>query len=151
MTPRKVLFLLQPGTNSRDILIGMIEGFQQAGHETLVLGLEQLWNPIRERPRDEGTIRSAFAAQLRELIRTKQIDLVVAMWANGVTSLPVVQVDGRTHSFFDEIGCPHLLYWLDAPHWAHNGQVPGWAATGLFEGDRLFHVVNNEGTAGEMR
>lgn len=151
MSPLNVLFLLQPGTNSRDILIGMIEGFRLAGHETMVLGLEQLWNPIRERPREEGAIRSAFAAQLRDAIRTRKIDLVVAMWANGVTSLPAVQVDGRARSFFDEIGCPHLLYWLDAPHWAHNGQVPAWASTGLFEGDRLHHVVNNEGTAEEMR
>lgn len=130
----------------------MIDGFVRGGHRVTVFELAQLTDALRREPGSRGAILEQFARAVAGHIAQERVDVSVAMWANALTSLPAVQAeDGRVVSFFDALKSPHLCYWLDAPHWAAGGQWLGDARAGRMTGPMLFHAINNEGTADEMR
>lgn len=145
----KGLFFLQPGTNSRDIFRDIILGFERAGCGVLILELAPLWRTIEASPDAQATVRE-IGRSVRALIERERPDFSMAMWANAVRTLPASVVGGEPRSFFDAIGLTHVQHWLDAPHWAHEGEMRGHFNTPIVAGERLLHVVNNPGTAREM-
>lgn len=156
MPQRRVLFLLQPGTNSRQIMIAIVQGFEDAGHVVQVCELAQVWQPLAQLTdaAQRRELLTQFANAVGSHIRQQRIDLVVSMWANGIASFPVYAHPthpGKAQSFLEALGVPHLCYWLDAPHWASGGQGIQLGLTGALAGDRTLHVVNNEPIAREMR
>lgn len=108
----------------------------------------------RERPAAAHEIVSTFTRQFEETLSSNRIDVCVGMWANAAMAFMVDSAGGRLRSVFDRTGVPLICYWLDAPMWAHDGKIPGMLAGRggeVFRSPRLFHVINNAGTAMEMR
>lgn len=151
----RVLMMAHPGTNSRDILLDVEAGFRQAGHEVIRWEFEPMQRLMSQVKQPEG--RSVLAAGMggvvRSLVEANGIDFTIAMWANGLMSFGVGPGPGRTApmSFFERARVRHVLFWLDAPHWAHEGGVAPLFRTPMVAEPRLFHVINNAGLAGEMR
>jgi hypothetical protein len=58
--------------------------------------------------------------------------------------------NGKPTSFFDLIEQPHLMFWLDAPHWASGGAMAELFGSPLLAGGFVRHYVNNSGVAREM-
>ena len=142
----RLLFLMHPGTNSRDIFLDMIEGYRQAGHEAILLELGPTWQ-ARESAEDlETNQRHAvvFAETLQAFVAFNRIDACVSMWGNGVEAAPLYE--GK--SFFEHIRRPILMHWLDAPQWADSPVLETPAA--VYNGPFSFHIINNEATASEM-
>lgn len=152
-----VLFFVQPGTNSRHTLLDLMRGVERAGHRVFHWDLEPMWQASARasEPALRHRFTSEFTAMVRSFLTTNRIDLSVAMWANGLTSLSsAVSPDGRVATVFDLIEQPHICYWLDAPHWAHEGAMMRLIASGagqVLRSPRLHHVINNAATAIEMR
>lgn len=142
---------MHPGTNSREIFDGLYSGFAQAGHEVMRLELGPVWDAHKRNPAASPVLARQFAAQLAASLRDLRIDLVVTMWMNGLNILEHAQGDGRLVTFFERVGVPLVQYWLDAPFWAHGGEPLTWAARGAFDTDFVLGVINNPGTAAEMR
>lgn len=147
----RILILTHPGTNSRGLLLDIAAGLEELGHEVLRLDLGPTWRLKSSLKDREGEITEAFGHQVREFVAANGIEFSIGMWANGTLSLPIVQRDdGRLSSFWDAIGCPHLHYWWDAPHWFNNGGILPFLRTGLFNGPCQLHAINNRFTAAEM-
>lgn len=153
-----VLFFVQPGTNSRHTLVDMMRGFERDGHRVIHWDLDPMWQAAARAGGDVGLkhrMMSEFTAMVRGMIAHNRIDLTVAMWANALTSLTAAAApDGRVQSLFDILDVPHVCYWLDAPHWAHEGlalRLITSAAGELMRSSRIHHVINNPATAAEMR
>ena|GEM_PF-1186936 len=143
----RILFLQHPGANSRDIFFDIIEGYREAGNEVFVLELGPLWARMRvcARPEDKDACVKLFADTVLGFARANRIDLCVTMWANGHISLG----SRGEESFFEHAGLPILMHWLDAPQWAHRGEVLDLPPS-LLNGPNTFHAINNPETAKEM-
>jgi len=142
-----VLFFTHPGTNSRDHLLDLAEGYERAGCEIVQWELA----PVGHIYAEAGAARAAQArreigALLRAFIVSNGIDLTVGLWANGLLSVP----HAATSTFFDQIDVPHVLFWFDAPHWAHQGGFRAHFCSPLVGGRRCFHQINNAGLGAEM-
>ncbi|UCE62097.1 MAG: sulfotransferase [Phycisphaerales bacterium] len=142
-----ILFLQHQGVLTRDVFFDIIEGYRQAGHNGLVLELAPIVNKREALSTQEQ--RTAYTRQVGDEVKAlateKRIDLCVCMWGNGPAAFD--HYDER--NFFDAIGLPIVMHWLDAPQWAHQGEVldfPSWA----FNGPCSYHFINNAGTAQEM-
>lgn len=147
----RVMFFLQPGTNSRDIFRDMIDGFERSGCETLIWELKPVWDLYQRHQPIRQALMSEMASIVGALIRSNRVDLSVGMWANSLFSQAAGSRDGRPATLFDLIEHPHLLFWLDAPHWAHEGGLSQHFGSGIFNGPSLHHLINNAGLAREMR
>lgn len=149
--------MTSPGTNSRDIFLGAVRGIEAAGFDVLrweIGPMLQLLQRVQD-PKGRAALAGDLGEQFRAFVESNRVDLSVGLWGNAMHSLPVVQrsvSDGerRAASFFEAIGHDHVLFWLDAPHWAANGAYRSLDRTPLVASERLHHVVNNPVTADEM-
>jgi spore maturation protein CgeB len=156
-----VLFFVQPGTNSRSTLLDLMKGFRRSGHDALHLDLEPVWSAVSRVEHDQALryrLVSEFTAMVRTFLEENRIDLSVAMWANALTSMSAAAGPGgaagaRAMSIFDLIPQKHLCYWLDAPQWAHDGELPSLMGTplgDLLRSGQVYHAINNAATGAEM-
>lgn len=146
----RILFFTHAGTNSRDIMLDMATGFQRAGHEIVRWELEPMARVFQAGGPARTPVIQSMTALLAEFIRANDINLSVGMWANGLGSVAHGRTNGQPRSFFDMIECPHLMYWLDAPHWASGGGMGDLFGSPLIAGSYVRNIVNNEGIAREM-
>jgi hypothetical protein len=146
----RILFLLQPGTNSRSIFEGLIRGFAAAGHTSLVLELEPFWRAMNAQPHRRQELAVEASRALAEVVRRERPDASAAMWANGIGTFAGGPVGGAPGTIFDLLGLPHLAFWLDAPHWACGGSIAPLFGSPALRGPMLAHAINNPGTADEM-
>lgn len=146
----RILFLLQPGTNSRSIFLGLIRGAQTAGHTPLVMDLTPIFQAMAAHPAQRPTIATQAAQSLRQLVAQHRPDLSIAMWANGLTSFAGVQIDGHLLSVFDALKLPHLCWWLDGPQWAAASSLHNLFHTPAIRSPYLSHLTNSQSTAAEM-
>ena len=148
-----IVFFLQPGKVSREIFLAMRRGFEQIGHVCLTVELQQIWSALAAQPGREAELLTQATASVMKLFATRRVDLSIAMWHNALPSLAHGTRDGKMVTCFDLMTppTPHLMYWLDAPHWSNAGTVREVISTGIFRAPMLFSVVNNEATAEEMR
>lgn len=147
----KVLFLVHPGKNSRRIFQDMILGFERAGHAWLALDLSAIWSEHTANPTRRDVLASGLTMTLRQAVQSQGIDATCAMWHNVVSTLGFVTIEGRSLNPIEAMGVPHMMYWLDAPHWAHGGELREVFGTGYFRERSIVHAINNEATASEMR
>ncbi|KAA0213371.1 MAG: hypothetical protein DYG94_12555 [Leptolyngbya sp. PLA3] len=146
----RVLFFTHPGTNSRDIFLDLALGFEKAGYEVIRWELEPWVGLYKAGGEQQRAVIQQATALLARFIKANRIDLSVGMWANGLTSVAHAFRDGQPASFFEVIGHPHLMFWLDAPHWAGGGGAHELFGSPLLRGGRIRHYVNNPGIAREM-
>lgn len=146
----RIVFFTHAGTNSRDILLDMAAGFERAGHEVLRWELEPMVRVYQAGAAARAAVIQSMTAMVAEFIRANRVDMSVGMWANALGSLAHGRIDGKLASCFDMIDSPHLMFWLDAPHWAAGGGMHDLFGSPLIAGPRLRSVVNNEGIAREM-
>ncbi|RMH11247.1 MAG: glycosyltransferase family 1 protein [Planctomycetota bacterium] len=146
----RVLFFTHPGTNSRDILLDMALGFEKAGHEVIQWELEPWANLFKSAGPAQKQVVAQATAMFSRFIEANRIDLSIGMWANALGSLAHGFRDGQPVSFFELTGHPHLMFWLDAPHWAGGGSMQELFGSPLLRTERIRHYVNNAGIAREM-
>lgn len=146
----RIVFFDHPGTNSRQVLLDMARGFERAGCDVLHLELE----PIAKVYSAAGQSRLAVVQRMTSLIgdflRVNRVDFSVGMWANALGVVSQGMRDGEVMSFFEALGQKHLMFWLDAPHWAGGGGMTNLYGSPLLRGDAIRHYVNNTGIAREM-
>ena len=145
-----VLFLIQPGTNSRSIFLDMLDGVEKAGHSVFRMELQPFWQ-IQQRTGDQwSAIQGDLSQMLANYIRDHKIDITVSMWANALTTFGLFKQEEQLTTLFDVMKHPHLLMWLDSPERAHDGSMVSLFRTTVFQSPHLYHFINNEGTAREM-
>jgi len=147
----RILFFLQPGRNSRSIFGDMIRGFAQSGHETIVWELAPIWKMLETHSDRRDAMLHEVSSIVATLIHANGVDLSIGMWASALYSLANGRKDGQPATFFDVIDHPHLMFWLDAPQWAHGGDIAQFFNTPIVGGRRVHHLINSETTAREMR
>ncbi len=159
----RLLALVGPGTNSRCNFMDLLRGAQLAGHtvfvEDTVLFTAQhqaLQQAAKGEPHAAARLedyRAGYARYLGHTLRTRRCDAVVCLWVDPTTMLPWVKArpDSQTATFLEAAGIPAVYWWLDAPFWAYGGQGPRLLDRSLYTGPLHLHVVNNPGTADEMR
>jgi glycosyltransferase involved in cell wall biosynthesis len=152
-----ILAFIQPGTNSRSIMLDCARGFEKAGHRLFLWELAPMWAAYQRHAAIRPQLQSELSSIVRAFIEANRIDLSIGMWANTLLSLQNTLVQGagpetgpRILSFFDAIDHPHALLWLDAPHWAHAGDFAQHFGTSLIRQRRVHHIINNPATAREM-
>lgn len=146
----RLLFLTQPGTNSRSIMLDIAAGAQAAGHEVLTLELGPIWQMAQRTGDQQQAAQGDLNQLLAAFIQHNRIDVTVAMWANAISTLGLMNDNGKAVTLFDAIARPHLMIWLDTPERAQDGAVVPLFATGALRSPWLFHFVNNAGSAAEM-
>lgn len=151
---KHILALVQPGTNSRDIFNDCLAGFEEAGHRVTRLDLGSIWQATARLEQDQsrlGALKGDFTQLLMDLVKSNRIELAIGMWANVPMTFINPMVEGRASTVFDAMGVPLVWWWLDAPHWAHNGVFVQHLRSDVARGPMSHHIINNPGTAREMR
>ncbi len=146
----RLLFLVQPGTNSRSIFLDIAAGCRASGHDVLTLELAPLWQLSQRAGDQRQAIQGDLTQLLAAFIQHNRIDLTIGMWANAVSTLGLMNDAGRPVTLFDAIKKPHLMIWLDTPERAQDGGIIPLFKTGVLQSPWLFHFVNNIGSAREM-
>lgn len=152
--PKHILALIQPGTNSRDIFVDALAGFERAGHRVTRFELGSIWQATSRLESDQPklqALKSDLTQFLIEMVKSNRIDLAIGMWANVPLTFVNTVHHGRMGTVFELLGVPLVWWWLDAPHWAHNGGMIRHLGTDLVRGSFSHHVINNSATAREMR
>ncbi|MBW7906238.1 MAG: glycosyltransferase [Phycisphaerae bacterium] len=145
-----ILFLLQPGQQTRLIFRDMIRGAERLGHRVMTLELLPIERMYQRAAAQRQELCNDMSELVSSFIKQNHVRLSVGMWANGLSAFSAVQREGGPVSFYDAIGEPHALIWLDAPHKAHEGGVREHLSGTIFRGPMLYHYTNNAGTAREM-
>lgn len=151
---KHILALIQPGTNSRDIFLDALAGFETAGHRVLRLDLGPIWQATSRgdgQSEVQGALKGDFTQMLMDLVRSNRIDMAIGMWANVPMTFINPMLEGRASTVFDALGVPLVWWWLDAPHWAHNGVFVQHLRSDIVRGPTSHHIINNTGAAREMR
>lgn len=148
-----ILVLCQPGTISRQVMLDLARGVERAGHRCFYWELEPMWAVYQRDAQAKPRALSDFSALAASFIRANGIDASIGMWANGLFAFMHGAHPGpppRPAPFFEVVRCPHLLMWLDAPHWAHEGGAVALSRSPILQSPYLTHVINNPHTAREM-
>ncbi|MFZ4575431.1 MAG: hypothetical protein ACOYN0_13610, partial [Phycisphaerales bacterium] len=80
----RILFLVHPGEHSRLVLRDFVTGFQQAGHDTMLLELAPLWNSYGAEPSANGRALASASEALVRTIKEKGIEATCAMEGLGL-------------------------------------------------------------------
>ncbi len=150
----RLLALVPPGTNSRSQFIELLRGATLAGHTVVIEDVALFMAEVQKRHAAGAPIdqtRTLYARYLEGMVREHRIDAVITIWIDPLTLLPIVPNTGRESSFLEVLGIRCFHWWLDAPFWAYAGRALGAFANGRFTGVTHTHVINNPGTADEMR
>ncbi|MFM9995034.1 MAG: glycosyltransferase [Phycisphaerales bacterium] len=131
-------------------MLDVVRAFEVDGHRALIWELEPVWRMYEADPKAKPKVMSDLSVLLANLIRANRIDLSIGMWANGLFSVTHPSVEGRLVPFFEAVRCPHVMFWLDAPQWAHSGTFRQHFGLPLLKSPALLSVINNPGTAREM-
>lgn len=149
-----ILAFIHPGTNSRSIMLDCARGFERAGHRLYLWELAPMWAAYQRHAAMRVQMQSELSLLISSFIQANRIDASLGMWANTLLSLQNTMVPDeagpRIRSFFDSIDHPHLLMWLDAPHWAHGNDFRQHFGTSLIRQRRVSHFINNPETGREM-
>ncbi|MBL8763715.1 MAG: glycosyltransferase family 1 protein [Phycisphaerae bacterium] len=162
----RLMAMIPPGTNARSIFSDMLRGGQLAGHEVLFedialfiaqieairKGMTGQVAPTDPRAARLNELQTGYAKYLESLARLRRIDAVVCLGLDPIMALPWgKRPDGHEGSFLEAAGIPVVHFWLDAPFWAYGGQALGIMNRDRLAGPGHIHVINNEGSAAEMR
>lgn len=154
----RLLALIPPGTNSRCQFLELLRGAQQAGHDVLFEEITLFIVEYQRRvaAKDTGASEAAtvFARYLEHTVRERRADAVMTLWLDPLTITPIVRTDPATpreSSFLELLGVPSFHWWLDAPFWAYSGRALPALVNGRFAAPTHTHIINNPGTADEMR
>jgi len=140
-----LLVLLNPGRVTRNCLLDMIGAARALGLRVLTYELGPLWE-MRQSGRQPDA--SAFA----EWLRANNVKAVLGYAHNGLLEFPVARTaDGRTVSFFEQLGIPHLMWWTDHPQWASERIALQADLQPLLASENQFHIVKSEAAAREIR
>ena len=146
-----VLAFTHPGTNSRGLLLDIIWGYKELGHNVVQFELAPYMNLYHELNQHEQKLKECLGKLMCQFIPENNIDFSIAMWANAVFSMPGVgQSQDHFTAWLNEMKSPHVQYWWDAPQWAHSGQVMDIIDKGVVNGKYQFHYINNQFTGAEM-
>lgn len=147
----RILFILQPGTNSRSNFLDMIGGCRAAGHDCLIWELAPIWSLYQHGSQAKSALMEDTSSLLATFIKSNKVDLTVAMWANATLSFSNPIQNGRAITLFEAIQHPHLMLWLDSPERAHQRGIIDLFKKHLFDSPYLYHWINNTCSAEEMR
>lgn len=149
-----ILAFLMLGSNSRSIMLDCARGFEGAGHRLFLWELAPMFGTYQRYASMRVQMQGELSSIVRSFIETNRIDASIGMWANTLLALQNTMVPGdagpRIQTYFDTIDHPHLLMWLDAPHWAHGNDFRQHLGTSLVSQRRVSHFINNKETAREM-
>lgn len=146
----RIVFFTHPGTNSRDIFLDMARGFERGGHDVLRLEIEPIANVYKAAGASRVPVIRQMTGMIAKFMDVNRVDFSVGMWANALGVLSQGVRNGQPRSFFDVIERPHLMFWLDAPHWASGGSLAELCRSPLLSGRYVRHYVNNPGISREM-
>jgi len=156
----RILALLPPGTNSRCQFAEFLRGLQLAGHEVLyedtcLFVAQHQTLRAGAAPDAQAKLlrfRTGYAKHLAVTFAVRRCDVVICLWADPLFQLLWGRkLDGSEDSCLEACGIPVMYWWLDAPFWAYQGQAPALLDARRLVGPLHTHLVNNPGTAAEMR
>lgn len=162
LPPMRFLALIPPGTNSRSIFADLLRGLQLAGHTVFFEDLSAFILEQQRMLRESGGrptaavqgMATTYARALENTFAARGCDAMITLWVDPLMALPFVKADPKgehSASFTEVLGIPVIHYWLDAPFWAYEGRLLPHMDKDRFTSPLHIHVVNNPGTAEEMR
>lgn len=147
----RILFFVHPGDHTRLVLRDFVKGFEQAGHEAVLMELAPLWNSFAAQPQNQGKLMAGASESLVRVIREQKVEATCAMEGLGLKSFAHVTGRGKPLTVFDVAKIPHLLFWFDSPIWADAGRYTPQFGSALIGTKALVHLLDNPATAREAR
>jgi spore maturation protein CgeB len=139
---------MHSGTNSRDIFLDIIDGYRDLGHNIVIFPLGPYWTHLEKASseKEKSALTFFYAGMLAESVKENGINLCISMWGNGAAPF---YMGSAGQDFYEYLGVPLLMHWLDAPQWAMNGSVVD-SPTAMYNSPYKYHYTNNEAAAIEM-
>lgn len=141
---RKLLVLQNPGRGSRNYLEGILSGLRRLGVAHCVLELQEIWAINKTEP-------AALVTRLSHVLVGQKVGAVIGYGFNGMSDIPLDDAPAKKmRSFFEVRGIPHLMLWLDHPHW--HSELVGLSPElqGLFRSANNLHFMKSRAHALEM-
>ncbi len=144
-TGDRILILNNPGDFTRNYLQDMGAACERLGLRPATLELSDIWSrssagtPIDWKSLAENLHNGGFRA-------------AISTGHNGVFDLPMTQdVSGRKVPFLQMLGIPHIQWWTDHPHWAHERVALSEQVQPALRSENHHVFVKCELAAGEIR
>ncbi len=142
---KRVLFLQNPGRVSRFWIQGLINAAQSLHLDHVVCELGPLLQVHQ-------TLGDQLARPLAALLERERIGAVVSYTCNGINDLPMIRTrSGTIVSIFEMLGIPHLMFWWDHPHWAHDRVALAPELQSALRAAGCHHFLKSDAAAAELR
>lgn len=147
----RLLFLLNPGRQSRAYLLGLLAAAKRLEIPCAVLELKEVWDEF-ERSRTPQTI-AAVQQSIGRLVRKEKLTHTIGYGYAGVTDLgvaPSLKAGEPMRTLWSCLGMHQILLWTDHPNWMLNGSALEPASRGVLGRANHTHLVKSESAAAEL-
>lgn len=147
--PMHLLFLLNPGRQSRHYILGLVHAALRLQIPHTTLELDQVWQRVQSAPDKPAAIRD-IQTQIARLVKTKSITHALGYVHNGVFDFGTVKDhEGKPRSLLTALGVRHILLWTDHPEWSADGLALKPPILDLLRDDRMHHILKSTSAAAE--
>lgn len=153
LRPTRLLVLLNPGSTSRNYLIGIARAAESMGILAGVMELEPIWRQAAAAGADVAKVRAGAARQVAAHCAECRATHVLGYTHNGVFDFGLFTdpAGGATPvGLFPSLGLTHILVWTDHPHWAAQGSALEPQVARILAHPAHLHVVKAPCAAAEL-
>ncbi len=143
-----VLFLLNPGRQSRHYILGLVAAARRLGITHCSLEMGPIWERLQSGP-DQG---ERVQREVAKLVHRKRITHAIGYAWNGALDFGFVRgAGGASEPLLPALGVRHVLLWTDHPNWFRDGAALQPRPARFLAHPFFVHLLKSEGAAHETR
>ncbi len=147
MSSPRLLFLLNPGRQSRHYIQGLARAAERLRIPFASLEMQDVWDRTAA---NNPAAYEAIQTQLANFIRTKGITHALGYAHNGVADFGLIRNgQGPARPVLTELGVKHFLLWTDHPEWAAGAVGIQPPLRDICRDPSLIHILKSPAAATE--
>jgi hypothetical protein len=146
-----ILFLVNPGRQSRHYILGLIRAAERTGLPHITIELGRIWDCLSGASDKRAALQSIHV-ELARLVATHRVTHALGYVYNGTFDIGLVSRPGQVgRALFPSLGVRHILLWTDHPEWASEGVSLRPPLLEILRDPMMVHIVKSEAAAAEAR
>jgi len=147
----KIIAFIHKGTNSLGLLLDIITGFEELGHEVIRYDIQEYLLEIANYPKNEIALRNKISIKVEKFILDNRIEFAIGIWSLAIDQFNIeITADGEVIPLLEKLKIPTLCYWWDVPYLHKQGAYVEAFHTGIFEKKYQIHCNNDKYVSQEL-